>query len=83
MYLKKDSWMIKFEICSAYHFTDIWLPDTEYLTFSFPDKKGVSHYYKVLVLPFGLRVAPFIYTTLTQQFDSKMEGQSEENHYVS
>ena len=38
MYLQQGSWMIKFDICSAYHFIDIRLPDTEFLGFSFPDK---------------------------------------------
>ena len=29
MYIKQDSWMIKFAICKANHFKDVRLPDTE------------------------------------------------------
>ena len=57
--------MTKFDICSAYHFIDIELPDTEHLAFSFPDQKGASHYHKFLVLPFGLGVGPYIFSKLT------------------
>lgn len=75
MYLKQDSWMIKFDICSAYHFIDIRLPDTEYLGFSFLDEKGVNLFYKFLVLPFGLGVAPYIYTKLTRPLIAKWRGE--------
>ena len=75
MYIKQDSWMIRFDICSAYHFIDIRLPDTEYLAFAFIDEKGVNQYYKFLVLPFGLGVAPFIYTKLTRPLIAKWRGE--------
>ena len=71
LYLQKGSWMIKFDICSAYHFIDIRLPDTEYLAFSFPDKIGVMRYYKFLVWPFGLGVALYIWTKLTRPLIAK------------
>ena len=45
---------------------DIRLPDTEYLAFSFSDQKWASHYYKFLVLPFGLGVTPCIFSKLTR-----------------
>ena len=69
--------MIKFDICSAYHFIDIRLPDTEYLAFSFPDPKGTSHYYKFLVLPFRLGVAPYIFSKLTRPLIAKWRGGGE------
>ena len=75
MYLQQGSWMIKFDICSAYHFIDIRLPDTEFLGFSFPDKNGINHFYKFLVLPFGLGVAPYIYTKLTRPLIAKWRGE--------
>lgn len=74
MYLKKESWMIKFDICSAYHILDIRLSDTVYLRFSFPDKEGVIQYSKFLVLAFGLGVAPFIFTKLTRPLIAKCMG---------
>ena len=74
MYLQKDSWMIKFDICSAIYFIDIRLPDTEYLAFSFSDQKRVSHYYTSLVLPFGLGVAPYIFSKLTRPLIAKLRG---------
>ena len=42
MYIKQDRWMIRFDICLAYHFIDIRLPDTEYLDFAFIDEKMVN-----------------------------------------
>jgi hypothetical protein len=33
LYLEKGFWMIKFDIHSAYHFIDIFMPHTEYLGF--------------------------------------------------
>ena len=34
LYLKQGSWMIKFDIPSAYHFLDLYPPHTEFLGFS-------------------------------------------------
>lgn len=34
MYLEPGSWMIKFDIHSAYHFVDMYLSHTEFLGFS-------------------------------------------------
>lgn len=75
MYLEKDSWMIKFDIHSAYHFLDIYYNHTQYLGFSFPDKDGNLCYYKFLVLPFGLGVAPYLYTKFTRPLISKWRGE--------
>ena len=51
VYIKQNSWMIRFDTCSAYHFIDIRLPDTEYIAFAFIDEKGANQYYKFLVKP--------------------------------
>lgn len=75
MYLEKSGWMIKFDIHSAYHFLDIFYQDTEYLGFSFLNKNGELCYYKFLVLPFGLGVAPYLYTKFTRPLIAKWRGE--------
>ena len=40
-YLEKDSWMIKWDIHSAFHFSDMFDAHTEFLRFSWPDSNGV------------------------------------------
>ena len=52
---------------------DIKLPEMVYLDFAFIEK-GVNQYYKFLVLPFGLGVAPFIFTKLTRPLIVKWRG---------
>ena len=76
MYLEKDCWMIKFDIHSAYHFLDIFYDHTQYLGFSFidPGSDQVT-YYKFLVLPFGLGVAPYLYTKFTRPLIAKWRGE--------
>lgn len=75
MYLNKDSWMIKFDIHSAYHFLNIYYSHTEYLGFSFQDQANDICFYKFLVLPFGLGVAPYIYTKFTRPLIAKWRGE--------
>lgn len=75
LYLEQDSWMIKFDIHSAYHFIDIFYEHTEFLGFSFPDINGNICYYKFLVLPFGLGVAPYLYTKFTRPLIKKWRGE--------
>ncbi|XP_052253990.1 uncharacterized protein LOC127860151 [Dreissena polymorpha] len=75
MYIKKDCWMIKFDITSAYHFVDIFLPHTDYLGFAWEDYSGILVYYKFLVLPFGLSSACYIYTKLMRPLIAKWRGE--------
>lgn len=74
MYLEKGCWMIKFDIHSAYHFVDIFLPHTEYLGFAWNQGNGLV-YYKFLVLPFGLSSACYIYTKLMRPLIAKWRGE--------
>ena len=67
--------MIKFDIHSAYHFIDIFYEHTEYLGFSFTGENGNISYYKFLVLPFGLGVAPYLYTKFTRPLIAKWRGE--------
>jgi len=75
MYIQKDFWMIKFDITSAYHFVDIFLPHTDYLGFAWEDCSGILVYYKFLVLPFGLSSACYIYTKLMRPLTAKWRGE--------
>ena len=58
-YLEKYYWMIKWDIHSAFHFCDMFGPHTAFLGFSWPESNGVVCYYKLLVLPFGIRTATY------------------------
>ena len=75
MYLERDSWMIKFDIHSAYHFLDIYYPHTDFLGFSFMDIDGKTVFFKFLVLPFGLGVAPYLYTKFMRPLIAKWRGE--------
>ena len=75
MYLESESWMIKFDIHSAYHFIDVYIPHTTFLGFSWPDKDGTLCYYTFLVLPFGIRTAPYLFTKVTRRLVKKWRGE--------
>ena len=69
--------MIKFDIHSAYHFVDIYLPHTEFLGFSWTDADtGKCVFFKFLVLPFGLSSAPYLYTKLNRSLIAKWRGEA-------
>ncbi|MES9971262.1 MAG: reverse transcriptase domain-containing protein, partial [Candidatus Thiodiazotropha sp.] len=74
-YIEKDYWMIKWDIHSAYHFIEVYYPHTEFLGFSWPDKDGVVCYYKFLVLAFGLRTAPYLFSKVVRPLVSKWRGE--------
>jgi hypothetical protein len=61
-FLKKGSWMIKFDIHSAYHFIEIFPPHTTFLGFSWTNLQGVSTFYKFLVLPFDLSTSAYVFS---------------------
>ena len=72
-YLEKDFWMIKFDIHTAFHSCDIFYPHTTFLGFSWPDSDGAVCYYKFLVLPFGIRSAPYLFCKITRPLVSNGE----------
>lgn len=71
MYVQKGCYMMKFDIHSAYHFVDMYLPHTDILGFSWPDKHGNRVFYKFLVLPLGLSSACNIFTKLMRPLTAK------------
>ena len=83
MHLESESWMIKFDIHSAYHFIDVYIPHTTFLGFSWPDKDGTLCYYTFLVLPFGIRTAPYFVYKSNSSSCEKMEGGRQKSRYVS
>lgn len=50
---------------------EIYRPHTEFLGFSWTGSDGIVHYYKFLVLPFGLSSACYVFTKLTRPLISK------------
>ena len=54
----ENCWMIKFDIHSAYHYISIRENQTTFLGFSWKIG-GKDVFFKLLVLPFGLRSAPY------------------------
>ena len=73
--LDSGDWMIKFDKHSAYHFIDIYYPHTTYLGFSWPNDQGDTCYYTFLVLPFGIRSAPYLYSKVTRALIAKWRGE--------
>ena len=73
-YVESNSWMIKFDIHSAYHHVDIFPEHTEYLGFSWK-MNGRICFFKFLVLPFGLSTAPYIFTKLSRVLVKKWRSQ--------
>ena len=58
-FIEQGSYCFKFDIHSAYHHVDIFVPHTEYLGFSWT-VDNVTTFYKFNVLPFGLSSACYI-----------------------
>lgn len=67
--------MIKFDMTSAYHFIDIFEAHTEYLGFSWVSDEGKTIYYKLLVLPFGLSTASYVFVKVTRPLVQKWRGE--------
>ncbi|XP_033729279.1 uncharacterized protein LOC117318361 [Pecten maximus] len=74
IYLNQGSWMYKFDIHSAYHHIDIFADHTKYLGFSWVFD-GKVEYFKFLVLPFGIRTAPYLFTKITRPLIGKWRGE--------
>ena len=68
-FLQKENFMIKLDLTSAYHFVEIFRPHTTFLGFAWSDNFGTVHFYKFLVLPFGLSSACYVFTLLTRPSD--------------
>ena len=56
-----QNWLFSFDIKSGYPHTDIFLPDQEFLGFSW-SKDGDIRIYKFNILPFGISTGPYIFT---------------------
>lgn len=57
-------WLAKFDMKSGYHHVPIHPDFRSYLGFAWPDKTGAIKYYAFNALPFGLNVAPYIFTKI-------------------
>lgn len=76
LYLNKNDWMVKFDIHSAYHHIDIYEPHTTYLGFSSSYPNGSMLFMKLVVLPFGLCSAPYLYSKITKPLVAKWRAES-------
>ena len=68
-YVKKDSFMYKFDMRHGYHHTDIFPEHQRYLGFSGVFSwfyEGKLRYFVFVVLPFGLSVAPYCFTKIVR-----------------
>lgn len=74
LYVKQHSWMFKFDIHSAYHHIEIFTEHTTYLGFSWEIDNEV-HWFRFLVLPFGLSSAPYVFTKLSRPLVKKWRGE--------
>lgn len=70
LYIKKGDWMFKFDIHSAYHHVDIFEAHTQYLGFAWKID-GKIKYFRFVVLPFGIRTAPFLFSKITRALVKK------------
>ena len=75
--------MIKWDIHSAFHFCDMFDPHIGFLGFSWPDSNGVVCYHKFLVLPFGIRNAPYCFSKLIRPLFGKWRGEGKKSYNVS
>ena len=62
--MTKTSYMLKFDLKSAYHHIEIHEEHRQCLSFAWDFGDSVLRYFHFCVLPFGLSSAPFIFTKL-------------------
>ena len=74
VYARSNSFMFSFDLHSAYHHVEMFYPHTEFLGFSWV-VNGKQKFYKFLVLPFGLKSAPYIFTKITRPLIKKWRGE--------
>lgn len=60
---RKNGYMFSFDLKSGYHHVEIFQPHQTFLGFSW-DFQGETRFYVFTVLPFGLSVAPYIFTKI-------------------
>lgn len=60
---RKNGYMFSFDLKSGYHHVEIFQPHQTFLGFSW-DFQGETRFYAFTVLPFGLSVAPYIFTKI-------------------
>ena len=77
LFVKRGSWMFKFDIHSAYHHLDIFEPHTYFLGFSW-SFEGRNLYFRFLVLPFGIRTAPYLFTKMTKPLVKKWRSEGKQ-----
>ena len=73
MYVEENSLMFSFDLHAAYHHIEMFYPHTEFLGFSWI-VGGEQKFFKFLVLPFGLKSAPYIFTKITRPLIKKWRG---------
>lgn len=74
VYVKTDSFMFSFDLHAAYHHVEMFYPHAEFLGFSWV-VNGKQRFFKFLVLPFGLKSAPYIFTRITRPLVKKWRGE--------
>ena len=62
-YVKKGSFLFSFDLAQAFHGVDICYHHQTFLGFSYV-VEGVKKFFKFTVLPFGMKLSPFVYTKL-------------------
>ena len=60
---RKNGYMFSFDLKSGYHHVEIFQPHQTFLGFSW-EFQGETRFYVFTVLPFGLSVAPYIFTKI-------------------
>ena len=76
-FITNNSFCFQFDILSAYHHINIFIPHTEFLGFSWKCD-STTKWYKFLVLPFGLSSACYIFTKITRPLIKKWRGEGKQ-----
>ena len=75
-YIKKNDWMIKWDIHSAYHHILLNSAQTDFMGFSWTFGVGNTTFMKFVVLPFGLSSAPYCFCKATRPLIAKWRTES-------
>ena len=73
-YVKKGSFLFSFDLAQAFHGVDICDHHQTFLGFSYV-VEGVKKFFKFTVLPFGMKLSPFVYTKLFRPLIKYWRGQ--------
>ena len=76
--LNPGDFMFSFDLKSGYHHVEIFPEHRQYLSFSWIFSSGVTRYFQLSVLAFGLSSAPYLFTKLLKPLVKKWrtEGKS-------